>query len=125
MSKSIGILGAGIGGLHLALYLQKQGIMATVLTDRAPEQYAATRLMNTVAHHSVTIAREDELGVNHWDDPQVVYHHHDHYFNFPNGGLLRCISAAEPRGGLSDLPAGIDEGLRGSWRPDRICQHSG
>lgn len=88
MSKSIGIVGAGIGGLHLALYLQKQGIMATVLTDRAPEQYAATRLMNTVAHHSVTIARENELGVNHWDDPRMVYHHHDHYFNFPDGGLL-------------------------------------
>ncbi|MDF0496697.1 styrene monooxygenase subunit StyA [Bradyrhizobium yuanmingense] len=88
MSKSIGILGAGIGGLHLALYLQKQGIAATVLTDRAPEQYAATRLMNTVAHHGVTIAREIELGVNHWDDPRVVYHHHDHYFNFPDGGLL-------------------------------------
>ncbi|MDU0959007.1 MAG: NAD(P)-binding protein, partial [Bradyrhizobium sp.] len=54
MEKSIGIVGAGIGGLHLALYLQQHGIQATVLTDRAPEQYAATRLMNTVAHHGVT-----------------------------------------------------------------------
>lgn len=88
MKKSIGIVGAGIGGLHLALYLQKHGIKATVLTDRAPEQYAATRLMNTVAHHSVTVARENELGVNHWDDPAVIYHHHDHFFNFPDGGLL-------------------------------------
>ena len=88
MDKSIGIVGAGIGGLHLALYLQQHGIDATVLTDRAPEQYAASRLMNTVAHHAVTIAREDELGVNHWDDPAVIYHHHDHFFNFPDGGLL-------------------------------------
>ncbi|WP_187971815.1 styrene monooxygenase subunit StyA [Aquibium microcysteis] len=88
MEKSIGIVGAGIGGLHLALYLQKNGIDATVLTDRAPEQYASSRLMNTVAHHAVTIAREDELGVNHWDDPAVIYHHHDHFFNFPDGGLL-------------------------------------
>ena len=88
MEKSIGIVGAGIGGLHLALYLQQHGIQATVLTDRAPEQYAATRLMNTVAHHGVTVARENELGVNHWDDPDVVYHHHDHFFNFPGSPLL-------------------------------------
>ena len=67
MDKTIGIVGAGIGGLHLALYLQRHGIAATVLTDRAPEQYAASRLMNTVAHHAVTVAREDELGDNHWD----------------------------------------------------------
>ncbi|WP_315770801.1 MULTISPECIES: styrene monooxygenase subunit StyA [unclassified Bradyrhizobium] len=88
MEKSIGIVGAGIGGLHLALYLQKHGVRATVLTDREPEQYAATRLMNTVAHHGVTVARENELGVNHWDDPDVVYHHHDHFFNFPGSPLL-------------------------------------
>lgn len=88
MDTSIGIVGAGIAGLHLALYLQQHGIEATVLTDRSPEQYPSTRLMNTVAHHSVTIAREAELGVNHWDDPAVVYHHHDHFFNFPDGGLL-------------------------------------
>ena len=88
MKKSIGIVGAGIGGLHLALYLQKHGIDATVLTDRAPEQYPATRLMNTVAHHSVTIAREDELGVNHWGGPEFVYHHHDHFFNFPDSPIL-------------------------------------
>ncbi|MGJ5205190.1 styrene monooxygenase subunit StyA [Bradyrhizobium sp. HKCCYLR20261] len=88
MDKSIGIVGAGIGGLHLALYLQKHGIQATVLTDREPEQYAATRLMNTVAHHGITVARENELGVNHWDDPEFVYHHHDHFFNFPGSPLL-------------------------------------
>jgi hypothetical protein len=88
MDGKIGIVGAGIGGLHLALYLQRHGIEATVLTDRSPEQYASTRLMNTVAHHSVTLARESELGVNHWDNPAVIYHHHDHYFNFPGNGLL-------------------------------------
>ncbi|MGX1348617.1 2-polyprenyl-6-methoxyphenol hydroxylase-like FAD-dependent oxidoreductase [Bradyrhizobium elkanii] len=88
MNKSIGIVGAGIGGLHLALYLQQHGIQATVLTDRTPDQYASARLMNTVAHHSVTIARENELGVNHWDDAATIYHHHDHFFNFPGNGLL-------------------------------------
>jgi 2-polyprenyl-6-methoxyphenol hydroxylase-like FAD-dependent oxidoreductase len=83
MSKSIGIVGAGVGGLHLALYLQKHGIQPTVITDRTPEQYANVRLLNTVAHHSVTVARENELGVNHWDNPDWIYHHHDHFFGFP------------------------------------------
>ena len=83
MSKSIGIVGAGVGGLHLALYLQKHGIQPTVITDRTPEQYSNVRLLNTVAHHSVTIARENELGVNHWDNPDWIYHHHDHFFGFP------------------------------------------
>ncbi|MDF1774551.1 MAG: monooxygenase [Rhizobiaceae bacterium] len=88
MNKSIGIIGAGIAGLHLALYLQKHGIEATVITDRDPEDVASGRLMNTVAHHSVTIARENALGVNHWDDPDLIYHHHDHFFNMPDGPLL-------------------------------------
>ena len=88
MSKSIGIVGAGIGGLHLALYLQQHGIAPTILTDRTPDAYETMRLINTVAHHYVTIEREDELGVNHWDDPELVYHHHDHFFNFPDNPLL-------------------------------------
>jgi len=88
MNKSIGIVGAGVGGLHLALYLQKHGIEPVVLTDRKPDDYASMRLMNTVAHHYVTIDRENELDVNHWDDPDLVYHHHDHFFNFPDNPLL-------------------------------------
>lgn len=83
MSKSIGIVGAGVGGLHLALYLQKHGIQPTIITDRSPEQYANVRLLNTVAHHAVTVAREAELGVDHWNNPDWIYHHHDHYFGFP------------------------------------------
>ena len=83
MARSIGIVGAGIAGLHLALYLQKHGVDATVITDRAPEDYRNSRLLNTVAHHHVTIAREDYLGVNHWTDPKDHYYYHDHVFNFP------------------------------------------
>ena len=66
MRRHIGIVGAGIAGLHLALYLQKHGVAATLVTDRRPEDYRDSRLINTVAHHHVTIAREDYLGVNHW-----------------------------------------------------------
>lgn len=83
MARSIGIVGAGIAGLHLGLYLQKHGVDATIITDRAPEDYRDSRLLNTVAHHHVTIAREDYLGVNHWSDPKQQYYYHDHFFNFP------------------------------------------
>ena len=83
MPGNIGIVGAGIAGLHLALYLQKHGVDATLITDRAPEDYRNSRLLNTVAHHHVTIAREDYLGVNHWTDPKDHYYYHDHAFNFP------------------------------------------
>jgi 2-polyprenyl-6-methoxyphenol hydroxylase-like FAD-dependent oxidoreductase len=80
VARNIGIVGAGIAGLHLALYLQKHGVDATIITDRAPEDYRNGRLLNTVAHHHVTIARES---VNHWADPKDYYYYHDHFFNFP------------------------------------------
>jgi 2-polyprenyl-6-methoxyphenol hydroxylase-like FAD-dependent oxidoreductase len=83
VARNIGIVGAGIAGLHLALYLQKHGVDSTIITDRAPEDYRNSRLLNTVAHHHVTIAREDYLGVNHWTDPKDHYYYHDHVFNFP------------------------------------------
>ena len=83
MTRHIGIVGAGIAGLHLALYLQKHGVDATLITDRAPAEYRTIRLLNTVAHHHVTIAREDFLGVNNWSDPKLQYYYHDHFFNFP------------------------------------------
>ena len=51
MKRRIGIVGAGIAGLHLALYLQKHGVDATLITDRAPDEYRGIRLLNTVAHH--------------------------------------------------------------------------
>lgn len=80
---NIGIVGAGIAGLHLALYLQQRGIDATIITDRRPEEYRGMRLPNTVAHHGSTLARETALGVNHWTDPDDHYTYHDHWFNFP------------------------------------------
>lgn len=89
MSHHIGIVGAGIAGLHLALYLQKHGVTATVITDREPDEYRDLRLLNTVAHHHVTVAREDYLGVNHWSDPKLHYYYHDHFFNFPQPFTFR------------------------------------
>lgn len=78
---NIGIVGAGIAGLHLGLYLQQQGINATIITDREPDEYRSAPLLNTVAHHSTTLERENALGVNHWTDADYHYHYHDHWLN--------------------------------------------
>lgn len=85
---NIGIVGAGIAGLHLALYLQKHGLDPVIYTDREPGDYRDARLLNTVAHHATTLARETELGVNHWTDPSDHYTYHDHWLNLPDPGPL-------------------------------------
>lgn len=79
MSKRIGIIGAGTAGLHLGLYLRQHGVEATIFTDRAPEDYAGSRLLNTVAHHAVTVERERELGVDHWPGEEFGYFGHHYY----------------------------------------------
>jgi 2-polyprenyl-6-methoxyphenol hydroxylase-like FAD-dependent oxidoreductase len=65
----IGIVGAGIAGLHLGLLLQQRGIAATVYTDRTAAQLRAARLPALVARFGPTRERERALGVNHWDSP--------------------------------------------------------
>jgi 2-polyprenyl-6-methoxyphenol hydroxylase-like FAD-dependent oxidoreductase len=83
MKREIGIVGAGVAGLHLGLYLRKHGVDATIITDRTPEDYVGAKLVNTVAHHFTTVERENYLGVNHWPDAKNYYYYHDHFFNFP------------------------------------------
>jgi hypothetical protein len=80
MTKRIAIVGGGIGGLHLGLYLRDHDIDVTLCTDRRPEEHARLRLLNTVAHHSETVAREDRLRVNHWPTAAFGYHCHYHHF---------------------------------------------
>lgn len=63
---SIGIVGTGVAGLHLALMLQQHQVPVTVYTDRPATDVASGRLLNTVMHHHGTRAREIELGVDHW-----------------------------------------------------------
>lgn len=84
---TIGIVGAGIAGLHLALYLQQKGIRSTVITDREPDDYRDARLLNTVAHHATTLERETALGVNHWTKKEDHYYYHDHWLNLPEKPL--------------------------------------
>jgi 2-polyprenyl-6-methoxyphenol hydroxylase-like FAD-dependent oxidoreductase len=67
---SIGIVGTGIAGLHLALSLQQAGIDTTLYADRTPDEIRAARLMNAVSRFGPTIDRERALGVAHWaEDP--------------------------------------------------------
>ncbi|MHB1570117.1 MAG: styrene monooxygenase/indole monooxygenase family protein [Solirubrobacteraceae bacterium] len=75
---SIAIVGAGVSGLHLGLFLQQHDVPVTIYTDRSADQVASGRLLNTVAHHHHTLERERELGVHHWDAREYGYfcHHH-------------------------------------------------
>jgi 2-polyprenyl-6-methoxyphenol hydroxylase-like FAD-dependent oxidoreductase len=65
----IGIIGAGIAGLHLGLFLQKQGVAATLYTEKTAGQILAGRLPSVVTRLDHTRQRERALGVDHWDDP--------------------------------------------------------
>lgn len=89
MAKHIAIVGAGTAGLHLGLYLLARGVQVTLHTDRRPEDYAGSRLLNTVAHHAITLARETELGVNHWPTEQFGYYCHYHHFGGPQPLFFR------------------------------------
>lgn len=77
--KSIGIIGAGVAGLHLGLQLRQHGIPTTIYTNRTPEQVRDGRLLNSVAHMHVTLELENDLGINHWTEDQYYYTHHYHY----------------------------------------------
>lgn len=67
---SIGIVGSGIAGLHLALYLQKQGIEATIYSDRSADEIRRGRLPGTTALMGMTRVRDTALGTDHWSAPE-------------------------------------------------------
>jgi len=77
--KNIGIIGAGVAGLHLGLQLRQHGIPTTIYTNRTPEEVRDGRVMNSVAHMHVTLALEEDLGINHWTEDQYYYDVHYHY----------------------------------------------
>lgn len=80
----IGIVGAGTAGLHLGLLLRQHDIPVTIYTDRSAEDVRTGRLPNSVAHHAVTVARERELGVDHWPVEEYGYVCHHHFVGGPN-----------------------------------------
>lgn len=68
----IGIVGAGIAGLHLGLFLREAGIGATIYTEQASDQMLSSRASNAVVRSAPTRERERLLGVAHWDDAEVA-----------------------------------------------------
>jgi hypothetical protein len=75
-APKIGVVGAGIAGLHLGLLLQQAGIEATIFTEHTPEQVRASRLQNVVVRSAPTRERERQLGVAHWDANGVDLTHY-------------------------------------------------
>lgn len=75
----IGIVGAGTAGLQLALLLQRNGTAPTLYAERTADEVRSGRLPNTVIHNYRTRAREQALGVNHWDDTALDIKGHWHY----------------------------------------------
>ncbi len=75
---SIAVIGSGVSGLHLGLFLQHHDVPVTIYTDRTAEQVASGRLPNTVAHHHHTLERERALAVHHWDAADYGYVCHQH-----------------------------------------------
>jgi 2-polyprenyl-6-methoxyphenol hydroxylase-like FAD-dependent oxidoreductase len=95
--KSIGIIGAGVAGLHLGLQLRQHGIDTTIYTNRTPEQVRDGRLLNSVAHMHVTLELEEDLGINHWTDSQYYYTHHYHYNGWGEGRTFQGQFASPSR----------------------------
>lgn len=76
---SIGIVGAGVAGLHLGLHLLQQNLDVTIYTNRTAEEVANGRILNSVAHMSATIDIERELGIADWPGTDAEYSWHHHY----------------------------------------------
>jgi hypothetical protein len=64
---SIGIVGAGVAGLHLGLYLRQHGIDTTLYAEKNAEQQLSSRIPAVVTRMGHTRERERQLGVNYWD----------------------------------------------------------
>lgn len=69
-AAGIVIIGAGIAGLHLGLFLLQHGVPVTIYSDRSPAQLRAGRLPNSVALMGATRARHAALDIHDWDAPE-------------------------------------------------------
>ncbi|WP_052668636.1 styrene monooxygenase/indole monooxygenase family protein [Nitriliruptor alkaliphilus] len=73
--SNVGIVGAGVGGLHLGILLQRRGVDVTVYADRSGDQLAKGRLLNAVMHHHLTLSREADLGLSLWNADEHGWRH--------------------------------------------------
>src|SRR5215213_11040022 len=67
---SIGIIGAGVAGLQLGLFLRQHGIRATIYAEKSATEQLGSRLPGLVARVGHTRDRESQLGVNYWDQAE-------------------------------------------------------
>src|SRR5262245_11111463 len=63
----IGIIGGGVAGSQLGLFLRQHDITATIYTDKTPAQHLAARIGNVVLRNGLTRARERALRIDYWD----------------------------------------------------------
>jgi hypothetical protein len=63
----VGIVGSGIAGLQLGLFLQQHGVDATIYSEKSPDDIRGSRISNLVVRFDHTRQRERALGINHWD----------------------------------------------------------
>ena len=69
--EAIGIVGTGISGLQLALYLQAQGVGTTLYSPRSIDEHRGGRLPNCVMRWAPTVQRERALDVYHRAENEV------------------------------------------------------
>jgi 2-polyprenyl-6-methoxyphenol hydroxylase-like FAD-dependent oxidoreductase len=81
--KRIGIVGAGIAGLHLGLRLRQLNIDCTIMTDRSPKQVMKAQLTNTVVHWPATLGRERVLRIYHWPAEELGFSKVRHVLRTP------------------------------------------
>jgi len=67
----VGIVGAGISGLQLALRLQQLGVPAVVYSSQDIDELGAGRPRNFPARFHATQQREEQLGVADWAFPDA------------------------------------------------------
>ncbi len=95
--QRIGIIGAGVAGLHLGLRLRQFGMDCTILTDRSPDQVAAAQLTNMVVHWPTTLGRERVLQVYHWPAEEFGFHHFHQVVQAPQPIDIQLTAAVPAR----------------------------
>ncbi len=98
--RKILIVGAGQGGLQLALSLQAEGYDVTVMSARTPEEIRAGRVMSTQGMFGPALQLERQHGLNLWEAQA------------PRIGSLHITVAGPPGTAALSVPAPPSEYLQ-------------
>ena len=100
--SGIAIVGSGVAGLHLGLYLVGRGVTCTLYTNALPDAPGGARFPGVSLLLGAARGRERELGTNHWDDAGVACHSIDMRIRgMPELSLCgRLRRSPFPRGGV-------------------------